>query len=422
MRNSFLYPLMFMLSALDLSGTGAFYFSLHELQKSYLLTDLQLNLLIFPPSIITIIFITQNLRLNDRFGRKTFLNVSLGIYALGCLIGVLCKDYASLLTARYAMAVGAAAFVTTARSLVYEMEGQSNRMRGIKYYASGLAVGMALGPYIASNLSAAHVFQGAFEALGMTSLVCIALNSASKSALLDRSSKLGHHYQSFSSAAIMLSPAISLLGLMTIVPISHDFSNSKHLFLSFAAAWIICTIVVFGVKTDADSFSIKALWKHSRHYRRGIAAFSTCFLIIGFNSFYIFNVFKEAEGFSWDKLGYAYSLGFIASLAAWLFMYHLLPKAKTSKPFWVSGIFLLCGYLWILYRITHNQASTETVTLAVALLGGGTMFVLASTSMLTFSEMQEDRHRFGHAFQIKSILGHVFTLIGVLASQIVFLH
>lgn len=420
MRHLPLYLLMLTLSALDLAGTGAFYFSLHEIKSFYNLSEVQLNLLVFPPAIITIILITQNFRLIDFLGRKEFLTVSLVTYAIGCALGVIGNDYTWLLTARCVMAVGAAGFVTTARNLTYEFESHEERMRGIKYYASGLAIGMALGPYIASNLLESRIFQGAFIFLGALSVVCIILNIASQSPMSQEQSHNKHRYQSVSSAATMLTPLIFLLFILTIAPVSFTNSGATTLTLTAAATWTVISVIIYGFNKYPDKFGIEGLWKTSRAYRLGIILFCICFIIIGFNSFYVFNVFKEMEHLAWNELGYTYSAGFISSLVAWLFMFHLLPKAKTSKPFWIMGIVLFIVYLALLASVTYGFTTTKILMVAVATLGAATMFILASTSMLTFSELQEDRHQFGHALQIKNVFGQFFTLIGVVASQLVF--
>lgn len=420
MRHLPLYLLMLTLSALDLAGTGAFYFSLHEIKSFYNLSEVQLNLLVFPPAIITIILITQNLRLIDSLGRKEFLTISLVIYVIGCALGLIGNDYTWLLTARCVMAVGAAGFVTTARNLTYEFESHEERMRGIKYYASGLAIGMALGPYIASNLLESRIFRGAFIFLGLLSVACIILNIVSRSPMKQAQSHHKHRYQSISSAATMLTPLIFSLLILTIAPISYTHADVTTLTLTAAAAWTALSVVIYGFKNSPDRLGIEGLWKMSRAYRMGIIFFCICFIIIGFNSFYVFNVFKDMEHLAWNELGYTYSAGFISSLAAWLFMFHLVPKAKTSKPFWMMGIVLFIVYLALLTSVIYGFTTIKVLMVAVATLGVATMFVLASTSMLTFSELQEDRHQFGHALQIKNVFGQFFTLIGVVASQLVF--
>lgn len=168
---------MLMLSALDLASTGAFYFSLHEIKSFYGLSELEINLIIFPPAIITIFFISQNCRLIDHLGRKNFLSIFLCIYILGCAAGMVGTSFSWFLTARYFMAMGAAAFVTTARNLTFELVNPEERMRGVKYYASGLALGMALGPFTASNISSDQVMQGAFLVFGITATTCFLVNA-----------------------------------------------------------------------------------------------------------------------------------------------------------------------------------------------------------------------------------------------------
>lgn len=422
MRNRPLLILMLMLSALDLASTGAFYFSLHEIKSFYALSELELNLLIFPPTIITIVLISQNCRLIDYLGRGKFLTIFLSVYILGCLIGMLGETYVWLLAARLIMAIGAAAFVTTARNLTFELNNSDERMRGVKYYASGLALGMALGPFIASNVSFGHIMQGAFLVFGITATVCLLINEITTTQPPEHDVPHRERHQSLRSMAAMLSPFITILAVLTFAPSLYEEMETVMLLLAIAVPWSIYTTCILVSGSNPHKFSIKNLWRGSRAYRLGITAFSVCFVVLGFNSFYIFNILRDSGNITWTALGSAYSAGFLSSLVAWLVMYHLLPKTNGSKPFWVSGLTLFGLYLVILVCIANGYGGIRAFALASAVLGVASMFVLASTSMLTFRDLQQDRHEFGHALQIKNVLSQFFTLIGVIVSQVVFLH
>ncbi|AXO63728.1 MFS transporter [Pseudomonas sp. phDV1] len=414
--------LMLLLSALDLASTGAFYFSLHEIKSFYGLSELELNLLIFPPTIITIILISQNSRLIDILGRRSFLSYFLSIYIIGCLIGMFGTNFICFLTARCVMAVGAAAFVTTARNLTFELHAPNDKMRGVKYYASGLAIGMAMGPFIASNISTGDIMRGAFLVFGITATACLLVNNLATTPSRAPYLTIQEDHQSIRSMPAMLSPIIILLAALTLSPTLYRKLGITEVLLSIVAAWSLYTVGILLLSTDNHKLSINALWKDSRAFRAGITAFSLSFITLGFNSYYVFNILKDTGHFTWATLGLAYSIGFMSSLIAWLFMYHFLPKTKGSKPFWVSGLVLFVAYITTLIIITNGYGGVSVFVVGIAFLGIATMFVLASTSMLTFRDLQQDRQKFGYALQIKNVLSQFFTLIGVIVSQVVFLH
>ncbi|WP_342214302.1 MFS transporter [Pseudomonas sp. CFBP 13710] len=422
MRNRPLLILMLMLSALDLASTGAFYFSLSEIKSFYGVSELELNMLIFPPTIIAIILISQNCRFIDSLGRRKFLRFFLSVYVLGCAIGLVGENFMWLLTARCIMAIGAAAFVTTARSLTFELHSSDERMRGVNYYASGLALGMALGPFIASSVPFGRLMQAGFVVFGLTALACLVINELTIEPSNDFHAPAQSQYQSQRSMAAMLSPIVMLLIMLTFAPSLYREMGTATTLVLIGATWSIYTGGIILSSSKTHKFSIYSFWRKSRAFRLGITAFSLCFLVIGFNSFYIFNILKDSSQITWGTLGSAYSTGFLSSLIAWLVMYHLLPRTQGSKPFWMTGVALFGLYLVILVCITNGYGGVKAFALGAAVLGVASMFVLASTSMLTFRDLQQNRHEFGHALQIKNVLSQFFTLIGVIASQIVFLH
>lgn len=212
-----------------------------------------------------------------------------------------------------------------------------------------------------------------------------------------------------------------LLALLTFASPLHRNIGTANSTSYIAVTWLSYKTGVFISGSSPHKLSFYSLWRNSRDFRLGITTFSLCFFVLGFNSFYIFNILKESKSITWAVLGSAYSTGFLSSLIAWLAMYHLLPKTKESKPFWISGLMLLGLYLGILIYIANGYGDISLFTLGIAVLGVATMFVLASTSLLTFRDLQQDRHEFGHALQIKNVLSQFFTLIGVIVSQIVFL-
>jgi len=101
-------------------------------------------------------------------------------------------------------------------------------MRGVKYYASGLAIGMAMGPFIASNISTGDIMRGAFLVFGITATACLLVNNLATTPSRAPYLTIQEDHQSIRSMSAMLSPIIILLAALTLSPTGYHGGFVVH--------------------------------------------------------------------------------------------------------------------------------------------------------------------------------------------------
>ena len=104
---------------------------------------------------VAISTISKQRWLVERLGWRNFVLASLGLFILGSAICATSDSYPAFMAGRVIMGLGGAAFMTTGRVLVNLIPPSPQRFAGIKYFATGLAAGIAFAPGLAS-LSVAH--------------------------------------------------------------------------------------------------------------------------------------------------------------------------------------------------------------------------------------------------------------------------
>ncbi|GIJ51734.1 MFS transporter [Virgisporangium aliadipatigenens] len=90
--------------------------------------------------------------LADRYGRKTFLVVGLGLFGAASVVASLAGSAATVIAARCLMGVGAAVLTPTITAVVTRIFPADERPRAVAFMAIGLGAGVPLGPIVGGYL------------------------------------------------------------------------------------------------------------------------------------------------------------------------------------------------------------------------------------------------------------------------------
>ena len=120
---------------------------------------------------VAIITISKQRWIVERTGWRLYVWGSLIIFITGAVICASSETYHSLMAGRIIMAIGGASFMTTARVLVNLLPPSPLRFSGIKAFATGLAAGTALAPWLASVAVSEDTWAGIFFIL--IAIACI---------------------------------------------------------------------------------------------------------------------------------------------------------------------------------------------------------------------------------------------------------
>jgi hypothetical protein len=127
---------------------------------------------------------------------------------------------------------------------------------------------------------------------------------------------------------------------------------------------------------------------------------------------------QRTLGFAWQTVGHVQTLGLMSTLLAWLLMAWALPKWPGPKKFFAAGFAALGLFGWLLSRIDGNASLWLDVLPALACNGIFLMFVMATTAMQTFRDVQHHEAVLSHAQQLKNMTAQFGTALGIAGSTL----
>lgn len=358
---------------------------------------------------VAIVTISKQRWLVERLGWRRFVQFSLAFFVLGAAICGGSGSFPQFLVGRAVMGLGGAAFMTSARVIVNLIPPSPMRFVGIKYFATGLACGIAFAPGIASLAVANESWQAIFGVLAaVAGLTALFATWSLPTDLAPRELRSQTHPILFMS---LVSGAF--LFLYVLQRAQYDFFSDAA---SLAAA--------AGVAAFALYYWFRALHRHERpllelaalkqpRYISGVGLFTLCYVLLGANNYMLPVFMQRTLGFPWHLVGEFLTYGLLFALLAWFVMAWMLPKWPGAKKFFVVGFLALAGFGWQLATLNGNADLVTDILPALAANGLFLMLVLATTAMQTFRDVQHSEAVLSNAQQLKNMLAQFGMALGI---------
>lgn len=358
---------------------------------------------------VAIVTISKQRWLVERLGWRCFVQFSLAFFVLGAAICGSSGSFPQFLLGRAVMGLGGAAFMTSGRVIVNLIPPSPLRFIGIKYFATGLACGIAFAPGIASLAVANESWQAIFGVLaGVAGLTAVFATWALPTDLAPRELRSQTHPILF---MILVSGAFLML---------YALQRAQYDFFSDAAS----LVVVVGIAACALYYWFRALYRHERpllelkalkqpRYISGVGLFTLCYVLLGANNYMLPVFMQRTLGFPWQLVGEYLTFGLLFALLAWFVMAWMLPKWPGAKKFFVVGFLALAGFGGQLATLNGNADMEADILPALAANGLFLMLVLATTAMQTFREVQHNEAVLSNAQQLKNMLAQFGMALGI---------
>lgn len=357
---------------------------------------------------IAVVVIAKQRWLTERLGWRNFMLGSISIYVLGAGVCGTSGDLSTFTAGRMIMALGGASFMTSARVMVNLLPPGPGRFVGIKVFASGLAIGTALAPFLSSMVVAEDTWHAIFWILITGALVaavlCTRFLSNLPVAIEDRSA---------SSPASILLLAVSSFFLLYILQRSYyDFYNETFILGAFALLAAVGMYIFFHAEHRKSAPFLKVRELMQARYLQGVALFCFTYIVLGGNNYILPYFMQSGLGYSWDTIGTFQAFGLGGALLTWLVMAAVIPKSPAPKKFFIAGFTSLMTFAWLLSSLTTEANLWSNILPALFLNGCFVMLVLATAAMQTFRDVSHHDTLFAHAYQIKSMLGQIAMALG----------
>lgn len=348
---------------------------------------------------VAIVTIAKQRWLVERMGWRLYVQASVGVFILGCLICGSSEGFQQFLIGRCVMGLGGASFMTAGRTMIHLMPG-TYRFRGIRFFATGLALGIAIAPGLAAFAVSSGSSHGIFSCLA--GAAAIAGLCASLSLPADR---VPHEHRSHSHVGLIL--AIlggSFLLLYGMQRAQYDYYGDALVPATMALAGIaaIGSAVCVLIPQHRPLIDLRGLT--APRYIAGVALFTLCYLLLGANNYVLPQFLQKAMGFDWYSVGRIQSFGLSSTIAAWFLMAWLLPRSPGARKFFVAGFGGLAVFGFQLARQTVSSDPWTDIVPALAANGVFLIFVLATTAIQTFRDVQHNEAILSHAQQFKNML------------------
>lgn len=363
---------------------------------------------------VAIATISKQRWLVERLGWRNFVFTSLGVFILGSLLSGLSESCQEFVIGRAVMGLGGAAFMTSGRVLVNLIPPGPQRFTGIKFFATGLALGITFAP----GLAAWAVSCGEWRAIfGM--LIVIALVTAMFAAQSLPKDLTPRDIRSQSHPILFMAMAGgSFLLLYALQRSQYDYFSDVTMLVAVGACGALA-LYYFG----------RSVWRHERplialqalqhpRYLVGVGLFTLCYVLLGANNYVLPVLMQRTMGFTWHTVGWVQSLGLASTLLAWAGMAWLMPRAPEPRKFFVVGFLGLAAFGFQLSRLTAEASLWADVIPALMCNGVFLMCVMATTAMQTFKDVQHQESVLSHAQQLKNMVAQFGTALGVSASTL----
>lgn len=357
---------------------------------------------------LAVVVIAKQHWLIERLGWRFYVLGSIAVHIVGSLICSMSHDLTTFTIGRVVMALGGAAFMTTARVLVQQMPAGPGRFVGVKVFATGLSGGTAAAPLLASTAVTQDTWQAMFWVLiAVTSTAAVLAARC-----LPKDPHPEEEWSASSPARILLLGLASFFLLYLLQRSYYDFYSDTGILIGFAALAAFAFYTYFRAEHQHETPLLKVRELLKPRFVLGVSLFSFSYVILGANNYVLPTFLQSGLGYSWETIGYFQSLGLACAVITWFVMFRVIPRYPAPKKFYVLGFLGLGTFGWMLSSITPDANLWQHILPALMLNGCFIMLVLATTAMQAFRDVAHEDKLFAHAQQIKNMMREISTALG----------
>jgi MFS family permease len=360
-------------------------------------------------AVVAVATISQQRWLVERMGWRAFIQASVALFVAGAAICGGSDGFGQFVLGRAVMGLGGAAFMTSARVLVTLMPPSPRRFLGIKVFATALALGNALAPWLAAEMVTRDRWRMIFGILGAA-----AVAAAGCASLCLPTERAPREQRSDSHRLAMLALVGGcFLTLYALQRATYDFyHDALPLLAALAGGCALLWYFMHHQRRQERPLLVLARLGQPR-YLAGLGLFTLCYMVLGANNYMLPVLTQRALGFSWQVTGMVQGAGLLAALVAFWTMAIIMPKDPSPKKFYVAGFMLLAVCGGLLMRLNGDANLWRDVFPAIAGYGAFIILVMATTALQAFTGLQTDAQAFSHGQQLKNMMSQFGIAAGV---------
>lgn len=348
----------------------------------------------------------------ERMGWRSFMRANSLLFASGAMVCAISDTLGVFTAGRLLAAMGCASFFTAGRVLVNFIPPSPRRFTGVKFFASGIAWGGVCGPLLAATALSLQDWRLAFVAqLVPAALIALLGELCLPGEPLPRRSP-------FDARGLATLAGGSALLLFALQRSAFDFfSHRVSLYLYLAVGLPVLVLAVWLV-LRSELPAIRLHEMSQRRYLLGLAAFGTCYALLGGNNTAVPLLLMRGLNLPLEAIARYVAMGALGGVVVWIALARLVVRHQGPTRYYVLG-FSLLGAAGVLLGGLSETADTSSDLLPALLCNGAFIIaVLSTTAVQTFRDLQRDETVFSHANQVKNVLAQFGVAAGTCATTL----
>jgi len=408
------YAIVFLLSLTEFLQAGMTAFAAAPIMGGTRMDPEEFSLVAAVYASVAILSISMQRWFVERIGGRRFVQATALVFVAGAAITATSGSFPSFLLGRAVMGLGGGAFFTACRMIIQHVLAGPRRFVGIRSLATGLAMGIAGAPWLASIAVSGDTWPAMYwllAVLGAAILVLAGFTLPKAPLDVARRSEANPWHQ-------LLLVGASFTLLYSLQRFYYDFpGNAAPVALALAAA--VAGLWFYLHRQHVHERPLLRVRELANtRYRFGLGLFFFAYLMLGANNQVIPSMLQGSLGHGWATVARVEALGLGVALLTWWVLERTLPRFPSPRKFLVTGFIALATSGLLLSRLTPDADVWLHVLPALACNSIFLLTVLPVTAMQTFREVEQDESVFSNAQQLKNMMSQVGIALGITLATI----
>ena len=409
-KNRMLYLTIFILSLVEFLQSSMTAFAAGPIMGEVSISPEDFSLIASAYASGAILAISMQRWFIERIGGRRFIQASSALFIIGTILCALSNDFSSFLIGRVVTSLGCGALFTSSRMIIHHLLAGPNRFTGIKSLATGVSLGIAAAPWLASVAVSHETWSAIYWMLTAVGVLAFILASFSLSKEPAATSGKKSEFE-FLQQVLLVGGSFGLL--YSLQRFYYDFYGDVTIVaLEFVASVLALYFYLRHQKRSANPL-LRVGEMLSIRYLSGLALFAFAYIMLGANNYVVPSMLQKTLGYSWETVGNFEALGLSVAFITWLITAKALQRYPAPKKFLIVGFASLALFGGLLTQINTAASFWADILPALAFNSVFLLMVLPITAMQTFRELDQNVSVFTNAQQLKNMMSQVGISLGI---------